>query len=94
MVGVNMELLYDLEYEVWRDAAACAKASDVDFFAPPENLAESNRARALCASCPVRDECLAFAIDSNQTEGIWGGMTPQERSKLRRRWMRDLREAS
>ena len=89
-----MESLYDIEFELWRDAAACTDVTGVDFFASPDNLAEIGRAKAICASCPVREDCLAFAIDTNQSDGIWGGTTPKERSKLRRRWMRGLREAS
>jgi hypothetical protein len=43
---------------------------------------------------PGAEECLAFAIETNQSDGIWGGTTPGERSKMRRVWLRDLRAAS
>jgi WhiB family redox-sensing transcriptional regulator len=32
--------------------------------------------------CPVRDECLAYAIDQNELEGVWGGHKPIERRRL------------
>lgn len=78
----------------WRDAAACARRPDVDFFPSPDDAEGIARAVAVCAGCPVADECLSFAIETNQPDGIWGGTTPAERVKLRRRWLQDLRQAS
>jgi WhiB family redox-sensing transcriptional regulator len=40
----------------------------------------------ICRSCPVRTECLDWAVSTGQHEGVWGGMTPEERRRLRRRW--------
>ena len=37
------------------------------------------QARRFCASCPVRDECLAHALEHEEPHGMWGGMTPNER---------------
>lgn len=39
----------------------------------------TEEARAICMMCPVRDECLAYAVGTGETEGIWGGLTPLER---------------
>lgn len=39
----------------------------------------TEEARAICMTCQVRDECLDYALDTGETEGIWGGLTPQER---------------
>jgi WhiB family transcriptional regulator, redox-sensing transcriptional regulator len=47
-----------------------------------ERVAE---AKAICAACPVRRECLAFALRTQQSHGIWGGMTEEERATSRRR---------
>jgi WhiB family transcriptional regulator, redox-sensing transcriptional regulator len=77
----------------WRNEAACSTAADVDFFAS-DDAANVRKAKAICASCPVFDDCLGFAIETNQSDGIWGGTTPGERVKLRRTWLRDLRKAS
>jgi WhiB family redox-sensing transcriptional regulator len=85
---------YEIELDEWREAAACSDRTDVDFFPVGDDIGDIARAKAVCAGCPVADECLAFAIQTNQPEGIWGGTTAQERVKLRRRWMQDLREAS
>jgi WhiB family redox-sensing transcriptional regulator len=38
----------------------------------------------ICRRCPVRDSCLAYALENNETHGVWGGMTPQQRKDLRR----------
>jgi WhiB family transcriptional regulator, redox-sensing transcriptional regulator len=41
--------------------------------------AEQNRAKNVCAGCPVKMECLAEALDSKLEWGVWGGMTERER---------------
>jgi WhiB family transcriptional regulator, redox-sensing transcriptional regulator len=84
---------HDLEPEFWREGAACADRPEVDFFAGPDRKAEIVRAKAVCASCPVADDCLAFGIETNQPDGIWGGYTSKERIAIRRRWREDLRRA-
>ncbi len=78
-------------YQPWRTQAACQDSTEVDFFS--EELGEQTRARAMCAGCPVIDECLRYSIDTNQTEGVWGGLLPRERNRLRRIWFRDLKKA-
>jgi WhiB family transcriptional regulator, redox-sensing transcriptional regulator len=71
----------------WRAAGACVSA-DPDLFFPvsPNGQAARQAARALriCAICPVRRECLEFALSINEMEGIWGGTTPEERIRSRR----------
>ena len=46
--------------------------------------AEQNKAKQLCAGCPVRTECLAEALDNQIEWGVWGGMTERERRALLR----------
>jgi len=77
----------------WREAAACAD-SDVDFFPTSEDVKGIGEAKAVCATCPVADECLTFALETRQSEGIWGGHTPKERQKIRRKWAEQVRRAS
>jgi WhiB family redox-sensing transcriptional regulator len=88
-----MELL-DLEPEFWREGAACASHPEIDFFASPDSASQVIRAKAVCMQCPVLDDCLGFAIETNQPDGIWGGYTAKERSKIRRQWLDDVRRAS
>lgn len=47
--------------------------------------AGQNRAKAVCTGCPVRTECLAYALDQRIEHGVWGGMTDRERRALLRR---------
>jgi WhiB family redox-sensing transcriptional regulator len=44
----------------------------------------------ICNDCPVKDECLEYALDINETHGIWGGLNELERKNLtnRRRRLR------
>jgi WhiB family redox-sensing transcriptional regulator len=54
--------------------------------------ADRNRAKEKCLVCPVRTECLKYALDDGQDYGIWGGLTPDERTKLKN--MRAARAAA
>lgn len=40
---------------------------------------ETRQARDICMSCSVRIDCLDYALETGETEGIWGGLTPEER---------------
>ncbi|MFI6061796.1 WhiB family transcriptional regulator [Streptomyces sp. NPDC051286] len=44
-----------------------------------------NEAKAVCADCPVRLDCLAYALDNREEYGVWGAMTERERRALLRR---------
>lgn len=85
---------HDPQLDHWREESACATTPGIDFFPDPTDLAAISAAKALCATCPVAGECLTWAIETNQTEGIWGGHTPTERRSLRRRWLEEVRRAS
>ena len=49
-------------------------------------LKQSNEATAICNECPVKIDCLEYAINTNQDSGIWGGTTEEERKNLRRQY--------
>jgi WhiB family redox-sensing transcriptional regulator len=66
----------------WMWRSACRGRSIDEFF--PEPGASTAAARAVCASCPVRDDCLAFALADRATQGIWAGTDEVERRALRR----------
>ncbi len=65
--------------------------SDPDVFFPVGStgvaVEQIETARRICASCPVRTECLDFALATNQESGIWGGATEDERRKTRKTWL-------
>jgi len=72
----------------WRMAAAC-RNYDRDLFFPVSSVgAAAERqvaeAKAVCARCSVRAECLDFALSADQAHGVWGGMSEQELHLLRR----------
>lgn len=85
---------HDLYIDSWREAAACVDAAGVSFFPDPASVGAIAAAKAVCAGCPVAGECLTWAIETNQTDGIWGGHTPAERRTIRRRWLEEIRRAS
>lgn len=65
-------------------------AVGVDVFFPtndkyPENDLEVRAAKAACARCHMQEACLEYALVSGTSDGIWGGTTPPEREKIRRR---------
>jgi Transcription factor WhiB len=51
---------------------------------PGPALEQAAKAKAICLTCRVRPECLAFALRTEQVHGIWGGTTEHERAAARR----------
>lgn len=70
------------EPQPWMSAAECTGA-DLDTFFPTRGE-DTGKAKAICASCCVRLECLAYAIDNDEHFGIWGGRSERERRRMRR----------
>jgi WhiB family redox-sensing transcriptional regulator len=66
----------------WQQDAACVQHRDVDFF--PARGESVRDAKAVCASCPVRVDCLDFALRLKVAHGVWGGLSERERRSLRR----------
>ena len=66
----------------WTEQAACRGAGTETFYpATPDEEAE---ALSICATCPVRAQCLDYAVRNHETYGIWGGTTPEQRRRIRR----------
>lgn len=65
-----------IETPGWHEDAECAKPSNAefinDFFA--NKPAQQHRAKKLCGECPVRKQCIQWALEEKQTWGIWGGL--------------------
>jgi len=64
----------------WMDDAACSGLPVEWFFI--EIGCSAKKARSVCATCPVKAECLQYGV--NETEGIWGGTSDEQRRVLRR----------
>lgn len=66
----------------WMSEGICAQIDAEEWF--PEKGGSSRAAQAVCATCPVRTQCLQYAVDNSERFGIWGGLTEGQRRKLRR----------
>ena len=67
----------------WMDRGSCRQYPQKWWF--PERGADVDRARGICDGCPVRAECLDWALTNGEHHGIWGGTSERERRRLRRR---------
>ena len=66
----------------WRQRGACV-GLDPDVFYPLSDE-EAEEAKAICATCAVREPCLEFALATREAEGVWGGTTGRERRRMLR----------
>ncbi|HSF87748.1 MAG TPA: WhiB family transcriptional regulator [Acidimicrobiia bacterium] len=71
------------EERPWVVFAACRDADPDVFF--PSNKSEEREALALCAMCPVINECQDYSMDARETFGVWGGLTEKQRKLALRR---------
>lgn len=71
-----------LDLRPWMKEAACKDVADPDIFFPEQGQWKKGiAAKAICAGCPVKKDCLDYAIEYEQGDryGIWGGMNTKER---------------
>jgi WhiB family transcriptional regulator, redox-sensing transcriptional regulator len=74
----------------WQDEALCRDTGTHHWFPTERDDVLSSddpkwlRARAWCARCPVKVECLEWALIVDVRYGMWGGTTPKERRVIRR----------
>ena len=66
----------------WQERALCAETDPEAFF--PEKGGSSREAKRICSECPVRIECLNYALRRDERYGVWGGMSERERRRLKR----------
>lgn len=97
METTNLLIEDELLVIEWRDLAACNGHDPNLFFPAGETgpaVEQIRHAKAICASCEVQDDCLDYAIETNQMSGVWGGLTEDERRPVRRRWLAERRRRS
>ena len=75
----------------WAEQALCAQADPDAWFPEKGQHALAKTAMRICRACPVRAQCLDYALSGADTwggiaTGIWGGTTPRQRDRLRRQW--------
>ncbi|MDP9243025.1 MAG: WhiB family transcriptional regulator [Actinomycetota bacterium] len=71
----------------WVQQARC-RDEDPELFFPIGSTGPAavqvEAAKAVCLSCPVRLDCLEWALATAQDAGVWGGLSEEERRALRR----------
>lgn len=76
----------------WREQAACAGMDTEEFFPlgrPGPARAQTNQVKRVCATCPVAQQCLEFALNNAIDYGVFGGMSADERRRRHRDEPRD-----
>ena len=81
----------------WTTASACTDAPDPTIFFPEDRHNVKTRqgladyllevegvALAFCAHCPVSEECYDHGLEKREPAGIWGGIGPYERERIRK----------
>jgi WhiB family redox-sensing transcriptional regulator len=98
-LSMDSSKLATWNFDDWRAEARCS-SEDLDLFFPVGVTGDAEiqirDAKAVCCQCPVVDQCLEFALRTNQEYGIWGGKDEEERRVIRRirRQRRKLAQAS
>lgn len=75
----------------WQERALCRDADPELWF--PEPWEDARAAKLICGWCPVRSECLAWALKTREPYGICGGLSPEERGEIIRRRTREVAAA-
>lgn len=93
-----------MEQRAWMQKGAC-RGVPSDVFYPdeddPGNAARVHIARRVCngdpelgrSPCPVKEECLEWALLHNEKLGVWGGCSERERRRIKRKRQKDARKA-
>lgn len=78
----------------WVSRAACRRSDPELFFPVPDFIVPgaAKAAKAVCAGCPVRVPCLAYALAAREKYGVWGGATEGERRAMIRAGDRRARQ--
>jgi WhiB family redox-sensing transcriptional regulator len=98
---VRIELVPELDYEFpnvwnawlsakWMDRGICTDLHDDTFYPDAKDnpglvTKQIKAAKKVCDQCPVKAECAHWALDHDEPEGIWGGLTVGDRAKLKPR---------
>lgn len=70
----------------WLDEALCAQTDpEAHFPRVGHGIDDAAAAKRTCRACAVRVECLEWALDNEETEGVWGGMSARERRGLNKK---------
>lgn len=78
---------------LYRQLLRKIEGEDLPCFQDPEmwwstDPYEMMYAQTVCRQCPAVDLCAQYAVEAHEREGIWGGLTPSDRSYIRQRQQR------
>lgn len=82
-------LYYYLTPVQWMKRGNCVGKGLTDDFFVERGKNVDKEIKAMCNTCPVKGECLNYALDHNIVEGLWGGKTAGQRRKIKRQNYRD-----
>lgn len=74
----------------WMTLGLCRMYAPAVFF--PSDGVGVDKARKICAGCPVKDECLEHALEHRIEHGVWGGCSERERRRILKRRRDDATE--
>ena len=67
----------------WMQRGLCREIAPAVFF--PSDGVGVESARRICANCPVKGECLEYALEFRIDHGVWGGCSERERRRILKR---------
>jgi WhiB family transcriptional regulator, redox-sensing transcriptional regulator len=67
----------------WMLQAKCRGATAQEFF--PSDGSGVERAMRVCDGCPVKSDCLEYALEQRIEHGVWGGASERERRRILKR---------
>ena len=68
---------------IWMQRGLCRQIPPTTFF--PSDGVGVDIARRICATCPVREQCLEYALEQRIDHGVWGGCSERERRRILKR---------
>ena len=72
---------------VWMKDGHCRHYPPAAFF--PSDGVGVDVARQICGECPVKSDCLEYALDNRIDHGVWGGCSERERRRILKRRRQD-----
>lgn len=80
------KIQFDYEVLPWMNNALCTDPTvDPEWFFPDGNIDKSFEVKIalrICSECPVRLQCLKYAVENYPLDGIWGGLKPYQLKDL------------
>ena len=81
--GEILELADLVHHPAWHAGAACRDHPELSWF--PALGVRVDAIKAICAACPVRSDCLAWALSQGpELQGWWGGLGDRTRRRMRK----------